>query len=257
MAFECDTGKLAWQIPVVSHEGLNPGGFFHGSLAAASIGGEKVVVLGNGTIVRAGDGTKLFEDPKLGNQAVASPVVEGGRIFQVTTWSMALNIRTLPERLTDPLVPVAQTVPLDASGFPKHYVAWHIASPLIHEGLAYLLNNAGVLSVLDVETQKVVYQKMLDLDVFQGHNEGPFRGVGTSPVLVGKHIYLIGNSGAALVIEPGRTYRQVAKNKIESVVMLGHWSERQERFIANPVADGGRLFVRGEGYLYAIGAGKN
>ena len=48
-------------------------------------------------------------------------------------------------------------------------------------------------------------------------------------------------------------YKQVAKNKIESIVMTGHWSQRQERFVANPVFEGNRLYVRGEGNLYAIG----
>ena len=110
-----------------------------------------------------------------------------------------------------------------------------------------------MLTGVDLGAGKVVYQKLLDLDVFQGHNEGPFRGVGTSPVLAGKYIYLTGNNGTTLVIEPGRTYRQIAKNKIESVVMQGHRSERQERFIANPVADADRLYLRGEGNLYAIG----
>jgi hypothetical protein len=107
--------------------------------------------------------------------------------------------------------------------------------------------------VIDLEARKVVYQKLLDLDVFQAHNEGAARGVGSSPVLAGGRIYLLGNNGAALVIEPGRTYRQVSKNKIENMVMPGHWSERQERFIANPVADGDRLYLRGEGGLYAVG----
>ena len=37
-----------------------------------------------------------------------------------------------------------------------------------------------------------------------------------------------------------------------SAVMAGHWSERQERFVANPVFDGKRLYIRGEGALYAI-----
>jgi outer membrane protein assembly factor BamB len=56
-----------------------------------------------------------------------------------------------------------------------------------------------------------------------------------------------------VVIEPGRTFRQVARNKIESLVMVGHWAERGERFVANPVFDGNRLYIRGEGHLYAIG----
>jgi hypothetical protein len=40
----------------------------------------------------------------------------------------------------------------------------------------------------------------------------------------------------------GRVYRQIAKNKIESAVMVGHRAERQERFVANPVCDGNRLY---------------
>jgi hypothetical protein len=66
-------------------------------------------------------------------------------------------------------------------------------------------------------------------------------------------LYLLGNNGTVLVIEPGRSYRQIAKNRIENVVMAGHWAERQERFMASPVADGGRLYLRGEGTIYAIG----
>jgi hypothetical protein len=36
-------------------------------------------------------------------------------------------------------------------------------------------------------------------------------------------------------------------------VQVRHWSERQERFVANPVFEGNRLYLRGESYLYAIG----
>ena len=53
LAFDAATGELAWQVPLVSHNGLNPAGFFHGSLVAATVGGTSVIVLGNGTIVRA------------------------------------------------------------------------------------------------------------------------------------------------------------------------------------------------------------
>ena len=100
---------------------------------------------------------------------------------------------------------------------------------------------------------KTVYQKLLDLDPLQAHNEGAARGVGVSLALAGGKLYIFGNNGAGLVIEPGRVYRQIAENKIENAVMAGHWSERQERFVANPVFDGQRLYVRGEANLYAIG----
>lgn len=253
LAFDAATGQLAWELPLVSHEGLNPGGFFHGSLVAAAIGGVSVIALGNDTLVRADDGKVLYANPDAGNQSVASPVVERGRLFLVPTLKMELVLHTLPEQITEPLPLPAQHLPLDTAAFPKHYMPWHLCSPVVHDGLAYLVNNAGVLTVVDVAAGHVVYQKLLDLDVCQAHNEGAARGVGVSPALAGGHIFLWGNNGAALVIEPGRVYRQLAKNKLENVVMAGHWSERQERFMANPVFEGRRLYVRGEGGLYALG----
>ena len=91
---------------------------------------------------------------------------------------------------------------IDVSAFPKNYVDWQLCSPVIHEGLAYLVNNAAVMTVVDVEAGTIVYQKMLDLDIFQAVNEGAARGIGISPILAGKHLYFLGNSGATLVIEP-------------------------------------------------------
>jgi outer membrane protein assembly factor BamB len=252
LALDAVTGRLAWQVPVADHEGLNPAGFFHGSPTATSIGGVRIIVLPNGTLLRAGDGKVLYECRAIGMPSVASPVVEGDTILQVSS-SMKLFLHRLPAKLAEPLRLEPRIVDVDTPKFLKHYMPWYLASPVVHEGLAYLLNNAGVLTVVDVAAGRVVYQKLLDLDALQAHNEGPSRGIGVSPALAGKHLYFWGNNGAALVIEPGRVYRQFAKNKIENVVLVGHWSERQERFVANPVFEGKRLYLRGEDGLYAIG----
>jgi outer membrane protein assembly factor BamB len=254
-AFDSKTGKLAWRIPIVAHEGFNPGGYFHGTPARADIGGIPLVVLGNGTILRAADGKILFTHPEMGNQAISSPLVEGNRLLETSTGSMRLFIHTLPAAVTDPLKPSTQIVPVATPAFPHYYMPWHMASPLVHQGLAYLVNNTGVLTVVDLKDGKVLYQKMLDLDEFQTANEGASRGIGISPALAGKYLYFLGNNGAAVVLEPGRTFKQVAKNKIENIVSLGHWGERQERFVANPVFDGNRLYIRGEGHLYCIASG--
>jgi outer membrane protein assembly factor BamB len=252
MAFDAATGKLAWQAPLVEQDGLNPAGFFHGSPVAATVGGSLVIVLGNGTLVRAGNGKVLAIDKETGAQAVASPVVERGKIFRLPAARSEVVVQTLPEQLADVLKLPTRRIAVDLSAFPKHYLPWHLSSPVVHEGLAYLMNNAGVFSVVDVEAGEVVYQKLLDLDPLQAANEGAARGQGASLTLAGKHLYLLGNNGTALVLELGRSYRQLAKNRIENVVMAGHWAERQERFMASPVADGNRLYLRGEGTLYAI-----
>jgi outer membrane protein assembly factor BamB len=253
LAFEAATGRLAWRVPLVSHEGANPEGYFHGSPVRVIAGGVPLIALGNGTILRVSDGKILFTHPAMGKQAISSPVVEGDRLLLTSTWNMQLYIHTLPAAAGDPLKVSTQAVPVDTPGFPRYYLPWYIASPVVYEGLAYLLNNAGVLTVVDVKEAKVLYQKMLDLDHFQTNNEGPARGIGVSPTLAGKHLYLFGNNGGAVVLEPGRAFKQVAKNKIENIASIGHWGERQERFVSTPVFDGNRLYVRGEGHLYAIG----
>jgi len=250
LAFEAATGKLAWQIPLVDHKGFNPGGYFHGSLVAATVGGSKLIVLGNGTIVRASDGKIVFTTPGIGTQTIPSPIVEGDTILQLTSGSMQLFIHKTPEAFSEPLKCATRIVKVETP-FPKHYMPWHIASPVVHEGLAYLLNNSGVLTVVDVQEAKILYQKLLDLDFFV--DAGPARGIGISPALAGRNLYFFGTNGAALVLEPGRAYKQIAKNKLENVLLLGHWAERQERFLANPVFDGKRLYLRGEGNLYATG----
>ena len=253
LAFDAATGRLAWQIPVADREGLNPGGFFHGSPIAVNIGGVPVIVLATGGLVRAADGKVLFGNPKAGRQSVASPVVDEGALYVLSAGSMQFFMYKLPDALTDPLALPERVVDVKIPSFPKFYLPWYLGSPVVHEGLAYLVNNSGVLTLVDAAEGRIMYQKMLDLDYYQAPNEGAARGVGIGPALAGKRLYFLGNSGAALVLEPGRTYKQIAKNKIESVVMTGHWAERQERFVANPVFDGQRLYIRGEGNLYAIG----
>jgi len=97
----------------------------------------------------------------------------------------------------------------------------------------------------------VVYQKLLDLGHFQNNNEGAGRGIGVSPVLAGGKIYLMGNTGVTLVIKPGRTYEPLARNQIESIFMR-RYGLRHERFVANPIFNGKRMFIRGEKYLYCL-----
>jgi len=256
IAIDAKTGALAWQSPIVSHAGVNPQYYFHGTPVQVRVGDVPLIALGNGTIVRASDGKILFTHPAMGTAAVSSPVVDGNRLLQTTTGSMQLFIHTLPAAAGEPLKLSTQTVSVKTTDFPHYYMPWYMASPVVLDGLAYLVNNSGVLTVVDLNDAKVVYQKMLDIDHFQTANEGPARGCGISPALGGKHLFVFGNNGGSVVIETGRAFKQVAKNKIESLVSVGHWGERQERFVSNPVFDGDRLYVRGEGHLYCLQDGR-
>jgi hypothetical protein len=58
--------------------------------------------------------------------------------------------------------------------------------------------------------------------------------------------------GVMVGIEPGRQYKEVARNKIEELTGIGQWYEKPEGFSANPVAEGDCLYLRGDGFLYCI-----
>ncbi|NQT88300.1 hypothetical protein HQ560_16145 [bacterium] len=75
-------------------------------------------------------------------------------------------------------------------------------------------------------------------------------GVASSLALAGKHIHVTDNRGATIVFEPGRTYRQVARNQIE------HFYTRentQEVMNSTPIFEGTRMYYRGYQNLYCIG----
>jgi hypothetical protein len=57
-----------------------------------------------------------------------------------------------------------------------------------------------------------------------------------------------------MVIEPGREFKQLAKNKIEGLAASGSWGERQDRAVACPFFAGNRIYYRTESALYAIGS---
>ena len=60
----------------------------------------------------------------------------------------------------------------------------------------------------------MVYQKLLDADPFMHHNFKGRGGAASSPALAGNYIYIWGNQGTTLVMEPGRKFKLVAKNRI-------------------------------------------
>src|SRR5204862_2662671 len=88
-----------------------------------------------------------------------------------------------------------------------------VASPLFVDGLVYQLTQGGGLLVNDANTGALAYRKVLPLKPRAHYWD--WAGAAASPTLAGKHIYLMDNQGMTLVIEPGRQYKEVARNLIE------------------------------------------
>jgi hypothetical protein len=260
-AFNKATGKEAFAF-----EG--PAGWGPFAITPLEIGGVSYVIVA-GTIYRASDGKiAVPRPPDLAGNLVAS---NGNMVY--FTGGTAGYYRLEPKHNG-----ALASIPLikeeyDRLNFPKgdnpkykidtSISDFYTASPLYHDGLLYCLGNWGRLVVLDTQkyksTDAVVYTSFLPFDL-----KNPFSrkstgfGICASPAFAGKHIYMIDSAGCVLVLDPGREYKQVARNNIDEVVPEGweekHWmGPHHEQTEAALTFDGSRIYIRGEQYLYCVG----
>lgn len=124
-------------------------------------------------------------------------------------------------------------------------------SPLVIDDLVYMVDIYSTFYVFDSKAKKFLYHQDTELNGLFHYNAVP---VAASPTLIGKHIVIQDNQGTALVLEPGRTFKQVGKNHIGT--QLDRWwpiPSQETTGYAPPVPDGNRIYLRGERYLYCIG----
>jgi hypothetical protein len=275
VALEAASGKLLWQMPreyVVWEKGWpdaqkeyarDSGYLYRASLVPLALGGQRLVVTPV-NVVRADDGRMIGSMHESYVEFIPTPIVDGRRVYRLAMRNVGkhgytnLDVFELPAEPVEPFeVKRIHRVLIDVARFPRFFEASYLASPLYHEGLVYCVNGDGVLSVVDVGKEEVVYQKCLDIDWMLGYSIGPARGgCCASPTLAGKYIYLFGNQGTCLVIRPGRRYEEVAKNRIEQIGDLegSPCRGRLEHTLTCPVFEGKRLYYRAMDRLYCIGA---
>jgi outer membrane protein assembly factor BamB len=118
----------------------------------------------------------------------------------------------------------------------KTNVAWritsgapYISSIVYYDGLIYMAGDVGVLTVVDAKSGERVYQDRVG-------------GVYTaSPVAGDGKVYFLSEDGETIVIAAGKTPRVLERNKLSA------------RQLASPAIANGRLFIRSDDALYAIG----
>jgi outer membrane protein assembly factor BamB len=92
-----------------------------------------------------------------------------------------------------------------------------------------MANDVGVLTAVDAATGERVWQERVD---------GVFSA---SPVAGAGHVYFVAESGDTVVVKAGRAPEVVARNALA------------ERMLASPAISNGRLFLRSDEHLIAIG----
>jgi outer membrane protein assembly factor BamB len=142
------------------------------------------------------------------------------------------------------VIPTAKNGPVlgvrpDGSGdiTESNYLLWRlpkgtpdVSSPLILDGLVYLVGERGYLTCVDAKTGKELYRERT---VDARHR--------ASPVYVDGKIIIPARNGTILVVAPGREFKVLATNDME------------EEIAASPAVSNGVLYLRTFDALYAIG----
>jgi outer membrane protein assembly factor BamB len=121
----------------------------------------------------------------------------------------------------------------------KSHVTWRVdtgapyVSSLVHyNGLLYMAGDVGVLSAIDARTGQRVWQE---------RTGGVFTA---SPVAADGKIYLLSEDGQTIVLAAGSASsppRVLARNRLNA------------RQLASPAISGGRIFIRTDDAVIAIG----
>jgi outer membrane protein assembly factor BamB len=251
-AYDVDTGKLAWTNAAKAFN-------TYGSLFRVEAGGELVAAFQWGFFTRVRDGQVIWDKGAFGD-SVSTPIVEGDTIFahggyprynDKTKGMKAFKIPAstdtgkltvayeLKEQWADDEIPVdKQKNPFDRG---------YVSSPLYVDGLIYQLTQGGGLVVNDASNGAVVYRKVLPLQPRTQYWN--WAGCSASPTLAGKYIYVMDNQGTALVLQPGREYREVARNFLAE----SKDGKEQAQFNSTPIFEGTRMYYRTPGHLCCIG----
>jgi outer membrane protein assembly factor BamB len=217
-AYDVDTGKELWRTSREDRPSWS-------TPLVHEQEGRTTIVAASGLFVRGHDfrtGKELWRlaDPD-GQVKVSSPVAAGDLAIATGGWPSAGR-------------PIVALRARDGS------VVWqqdrgssYTTTPLVYEGLLYVVTDNGILSAYRVEDGARVYQTRLP----------PVTGgFSASPVAADGRIYFASEDGQIVVVGAGPTFEVLAVNEMNEVCM------------ATPALSGSLLIVRTRSHLVALGA---
>jgi outer membrane protein assembly factor BamB len=170
-------------------------------------------------------GKELWRMKGLASNAVPSPVVGDGVVVLSSGY---------PEKVAVAVRPGGSG---DITGTDR--VLWtynkgtaYVPSPILYHGLVYLMTDKGLITCLDAKTGAVKYE---------GARLPVPASFMASPVALGGSILLMSQDGDTFVVKAGPQFEVVRTNPLD------------EPISASAAAAPGRLFIRGEKHLFAIG----
>ncbi len=216
MALDRATGQTAWEtkreIPV---SWCTP-------IVIDVNGQEQIVTCGDPWVIayRLDDGKEIWRADCLRQEIGPSPVYADGIVYAAVEYKAASAIRADGHG--------------DVTGT---HVLWlteddvpDLCSPLATPQHIFLLTTGGMLSCYDAKKGKKLWVKDID------------SRFAASPSLAGQRVYLFGEEGKVLLVEPGPT-----EGKTVFETQMG------ENVVASPAFQDGRIYVRTKSQLICIG----
>jgi outer membrane protein assembly factor BamB len=221
VALDRRTGKEAWRVPrKIEVSWATP--------VLVSAGGRDELVTAGNQLVQAYDpatGRELWRMRGLESNAVTTPLVGDGVVVVSSGFPSKVSVAVKPGGSGD------------ITGSPQ--VLWryekgsaYVPSPILYDGHVYLMTDKGLLTCLDARTGEVRYE---------GARPPVPASFTASPVAANGHLLLTSQDGDTFVVKAGPRFELVGTNPLGEPVS------------ASAAVAGGRLYIRGERHLFAIG----
>ena len=190
--------------------------------------GRKQIVVNSPRKVRGYDyesGKQIWETAGLGLNTIPRAVQHGDTVLVMSGF---INPALLAIRLGRE----GDLAGTDAIKWTANRGLAYTASPVLHEGTLYFLTDNGMVSAIDADTGKPVYQQV--------RLPKPY-AIKASPVAAGGMLYFPTEEGDVVVARIGPTLDVVATNTLTD-----------QSFVASPAVAGGDIFLRSRTHLFRV-----
>ncbi|MCC6512142.1 MAG: PQQ-binding-like beta-propeller repeat protein [Pirellulaceae bacterium] len=195
IALNADTGDVMWEVPreVEATKKFS----FCTPLVLESNGQAQVILPGSNVVqsLDAATGKEIWRVRYEGYSVIPRPIVAGGLIMICTGYDRPTLIAIRPGGQGD----VTDT-----------HVAWQTKTGVPHtpslntrDGLLFMVSDSGIASCLEAATGKELWKERIG---------GNFSA---SPLLAGDNLYLLSEEGDTTIVKADRTFKQVARNRLE------------------------------------------
>jgi outer membrane protein assembly factor BamB len=218
MALDSQTGNVRWKVDAPS------GVTSYSTPLVVEAGGRTEIVVNSSVGISGHDfstGQRLWHIDEDNRFPIPTPLFHDGMIYASRGYRSS---------------PFMAIRPGGKGNVASSHVAWraasgapYVSSIVYYDGLVYMTGDVGVLTIADGKTGERIHQERIG-------------GVySASPVAGDGKVYLVSEDGETVVIAAGRSPRILSRNSLNA------------RQLASPAIAGGRLFIRSDDALYAVG----